>query len=92
MLPSSIYILFQAIAALLIFVIGYLALLVSVLACFAIAVVVYRCARLLWAQPTKCSVPVGRLLSTEARGDARLVPCQLAILNHPIATARRFIP
>jgi hypothetical protein len=91
MLPSSIYILFQAIAALLIFVIGYLALLLSVLACFVIAVVIYRCARLLWTQLTRCSVPVGRL-SIEVTGNARLVPCQLAILNHPIATARRFIP
>jgi hypothetical protein len=91
MLPSSIYILFEAIAALLIFVVGYLALLLSVLACFVIAVALYRCARLLWVQPTRCSVPADRL-STEATGNARLVPCQLTILNHPIATARRFIP
>lgn len=91
MLPSSIYILFQAIAALLIFVIGYLALLLSVLACFVIAVVIYRCARLLWTQWTRSSESVGRF-SAEATGNARLVSCQLAIPNHPIATARRFIP
>jgi len=91
MLPSSIYILFQAIAALLIFVIGYLALLLSVVACFVIAVAIYRCARLLWAQPARCSVPAGSL-STESTDNARLVPCQLAIMNYPIATARRFIP
>jgi hypothetical protein len=91
MLPSSIYILFEAIAALLIFVIGYLALLLSVLACFVIAVLMYRCARLLWTYRTRWPMPVGRL-STEATGNARLVPCEVAIVNPAIATARRFIP
>lgn len=91
MTASSIYTLFQAIAAVLIFAIGYLALLLSVLACFVMAVFIYRCARLLWTYRTRCPMPVGRL-STEVAGNVRLVPCEVAIVNHPIATARRFIP
>lgn len=70
-LPSTFQILVQAIAAELIFVIGYLVLLLSVIACLGIAVLVYEGARWLWFYMMSSAASAHRV-PTEITGHARL--------------------
>ena len=58
--------LFQTVAAFLIFVIGYLALIVALIACVVTAVSVYRGARLLWSYTIRFCATNNRF-TTETR-------------------------
>jgi len=85
---STFAILVQAVAALLIFAIGYLALLLSMVTCLGIAISVYKGARLLWSYMMKSAASPHRV-PAEVTGNVRLAPRNVAIMSHHIAIARR---
>lgn len=76
-LLSLINILAQSLAALVIFVIGYLALLVSAIAGIVLASLIYKGARLFWSRMIQPA------LSTNG------IPAKVEIVSHPVAHARR---
>jgi len=78
---------FQVIAAFLIFVIGYLALLLAAIACIAVAIPTYRGARWLYNYALNSfALRVGESRVLQA---ARLIPCTVETLSERIAVPRR---
>ena len=90
-LPWTYVVLVQAIAALVIFVIGYLALLLSILTCLGTGVLVYKGARLLWSYMVTNAVSA-HCLPTKVLGNVRLARCTVVSMSHPIATTGRHGP
>jgi hypothetical protein len=85
---SLINVLAQSIAALLIFLVGYLALLICAIAGLAIADLIYRAARLLWSR-TKARPARAHAVSAKAAGAAQMVLCQAEIIRPQVTPVRR---
>jgi hypothetical protein len=81
----------QVLAAFLIFVICYLALLVFAIMCLGAAVFIYRGARLLCLHVLRISLPTDRA-PAEARVNAPSAPYKFTITNRHIGIARRSVP
>jgi len=85
---SLINTLTQSIAALLIFIFGYVALLLSAIAALVIADLTYKGARLIWSR-TKPGSPSADALSAMVAGAAHMVLCQAEIIRNHIVPVRR---
>jgi hypothetical protein len=84
-------ILIEAVAALVIFIVGYLVLMVSVIAGVAIVNLFYRGGRLLWCRVVSRAASNDRV-STEVAGGAYMASRVIAALSHPVAAVRRSSP
>lgn len=92
MVPFSILNpLIQAIAALLIFVIGYFFLLFSVIVCLLLVALLTKAARLLWSYAAKNAAPAPRA-GTRLAGDVHSAARRIAALIHPLAAPQRSHP
>jgi hypothetical protein len=89
--PSALNIEVQVIAAFLIFVIGYLALLVFAIMCLGASFFIYRGASLLWQYMMRVSVPTARV-PAKATVHATSAPHKVAIISRDFAIARRSVP
>jgi len=85
---SLINTLTQSLAALLIFILGYVALLLSVIAALVIADLTYKGARLIWSH-TKPGSPPADALSAMVTGATHVVLCQAEIIRNHVVPARR---
>lgn len=88
---TSPNILIEAVAALVIFIVGYLVLLVSVIAGVAIVNLLYTSGRLLWCRVVSRAASNDRV-STEVAGGAHMVSRIIGALSHPMAAVRRTSP
>jgi hypothetical protein len=92
MLPASLFnALIQSVAALLIFVIGYFALLLSVVLCLLVIALFSKAARLLWSRIAE-SAPLALPLSPRAAGDAGLIPRLVGSMSRHLAAAHKSGP
>ena len=85
---TSPSILIEALAALLIFIVGYLVLLVSVIAGVAIVNLVYTGGRLLWCRVVSRAASNDRV-STEVAGGGRMASHAIEAMSHALAAVRR---
>jgi hypothetical protein len=85
---SLVNILAQSLAALLIFVVGYLLLMLCVIAGLGVADLIYKGARLVWFRAMEGPGP-GDALSGKIAGVAHMVLCQAEIIRNRVAPARR---
>jgi len=85
---SSINIFLQAIAALVIFVVGYIALLGCAIVGILIADLAYKGARLLWPHLREGARSVD-VLWAKLAGVAHMLLCQAEIIRNHVAPARR---
>ena len=81
-------ILIEAVAALVIFIVGYLVLLVSVVAGVAIVNLIYTGGRLLWCHVVSRGASSDRV-STEVAGGGRMASHVMEVMSHALAAVRR---
>jgi hypothetical protein len=84
-------VLIEAVAALVIFVVGYLVLMVSVIAGVAIVNLLYRGGRLLWCRVVSRAASNDRV-STEVAGGAQMASHVMEMMSHALAAVRRTSP
>jgi hypothetical protein len=88
---SLINTLAQSIAALLIFILGYVALLLSVIAGIVIADLIYKGARVIWSR-AKARGGSADAVSAKIVGAAHMVLCQAGIIRRSLTPVRRTGP
>jgi hypothetical protein len=85
---SLVNVLIQSMAALLIFVVGYLVLILCVVAGLTAADLIYKGVRLAWLRASQHSAS-GDALSAKVAGAVRSILCQVDIFRHRAAPPRR---
>ncbi|MGA8224052.1 MAG: hypothetical protein WB780_20555 [Candidatus Acidiferrales bacterium] len=85
---SLINVLMQSMAALVIFVVGYLVLILCVIAGLAVADLIFKAVRLVWLRATEPG-DSGDALAAKLSGAAHMVLCQAEIILNRVAPARR---
>jgi hypothetical protein len=92
MVPASLFnALIQSVAALLIFVIGYFALLLSVVLCLLAITLISKAARVLWSRIAD-STALARPFSPAAAGDSRLITRLVGSMSRHLAAAHKSGP
>jgi hypothetical protein len=89
--PSPFTSLIQAVAALAIFVIGYLALLLSVIFCLLFALLISKAARLLWSYAMR-TVARAHRAPTPVPGNVPSPAHRIVAMIRLVATAQRSSP
>lgn len=90
---SLVNVLVQSMAALLIFVVGYLVLILCVIAGLTVADLIFKAVRLVWLRTTEAGASGdGHGLAAKLASAAQMLMCQAEIMRNRVAPARRSGP